>query len=513
MSTPTLSFRDDSTQCAICLTDFDEQESSKLDKDVVITLGCGHKYHLDCIIQQIEAGSKTAKNDDQRLLFNSCQCAKCGGIFREDDHPALPKNLIRSTDKVRSKVNALIDELNLLDVKGKEDKQPSRETLYREATHKNAFYLCSHCQNPYFGGTIECADAFRAPSNSPVPESRLCPACTPESQTICQNPPEHGYYLKWKCRYCCQPATYLCYGNVHFCNDCHGKNSKQLQGGPVLLKAIPCPGGNSCPHPKPDSNSLFHKNGATQDCEQVYSCAWCESISDDATVDVWTIDIETGSRNFVVNPSGQDGLRGWKIRNPGRSWEVEQQDQGQPPLFPTPILRRAEDEVDQQRQRIPTNFVSSFRPCTMEQRIDLSKVLRLDKQRTTRSNEAIASPVVRVEVSARYIGRNDCPSIFGMKATLSDTTGPGSDVVERLLTGVLETSRGVYWERASLVFELGTLEEISRRYLHGPVVTVTVIGKDLQYWAGYYGSKVADINVRVLGRTSEEVDALLSPDE
>ena len=144
----TSSFRDDSTECAICLGNFKESP----EKDV-ITFRCGHKYHLDCVIEQIKSGSMTAKNDDQRLLFNSCQCAKCGGILGEDDHPDLPKNLIRSTDKLRLKVNALIDEHNLLTAvkeenyeKGKVDKQVSLETLYRKATHKNAFHLCSYCK-------------------------------------------------------------------------------------------------------------------------------------------------------------------------------------------------------------------------------------------------------------------------------------------------------------------------------------------------------------------------------
>ena len=119
-----------------------------------------------------------------------------------------------------------------------------------------------------------------------------------------------------------------------------------------------------------------------------------------------------------------------------------------------------------------------------------------------------------MEVSARYIGRHDFPSVFGLAAILSDTPAPGSAFLERLSTGTLQASRGVYWERASLVSELGTLQEISRRYLYGPVVTVIVVGKDSKFWAGNYGSKVADITVRVLGRTPEEIDSLvLSQDE
>jgi len=109
----------------------------------------------------------TAKNDDQRLLFTGRQCAKCASIFGEDDHPDLPKDLIQSTDKLRSKVNALIDEHNLLtsslnnddddDDDDDDDADNSnitavvsntnkhkREVLHREARRNYAFYLCSH---------------------------------------------------------------------------------------------------------------------------------------------------------------------------------------------------------------------------------------------------------------------------------------------------------------------------------------------------------------------------------
>ena len=184
------SFVDESTECAIYY--------DSLETRLVITLRCGHKWHLDCIEQQIEIGSMTASNDDKRLLFHGCQCGKCGSIFGEEDHPDLPMDLIRSTDKLRSKVHDLIDEHNLRNemelvhaASGK-CKELSREALCKEAMRKYAFYLCSHCKDPYFGGTIACADGLGPSETESVPETRLCPACAPQSQTICQNPSEHG---------------------------------------------------------------------------------------------------------------------------------------------------------------------------------------------------------------------------------------------------------------------------------------------------------------------------------
>lgn len=34
---------------------------------------------------------------------------------------------------------------------------------------------------------------------------------------------QHGDdFLEYKCRYCCSVAIYFCFGNTHFCEECHG---------------------------------------------------------------------------------------------------------------------------------------------------------------------------------------------------------------------------------------------------------------------------------------------------
>jgi len=483
------SFVDESTECAIC---YESLEAGK-----VITLRCGHKWHLDCIIQQIKCGSMTASNDDKRLLFNGCQCGKCASIFGEEDHPDLPKDLLRSTDKLRSKVNKLIAEHNLLEEiqSDSEKKTMSKTALHKEAMRKYAFYLCSHCKDPYFGGTIECADEMRQ-QDTTTPETRLCPACAPQSQTICQNPSEHGRYLIWKCRYCCKPSTHVCYGNVHFCNDCHKRHSLTRK----QIKAIPCPG-NSCCHPKPTE---FHSNGPSPDCEQVYSCALCESIgnSDGGMHDPHAI--AAGSRNFIVNPNGEEGLNGWERVSRARVWSVERHSEQRdiPPLVQTPVMGF------QDRPPITTNFVSNFQDCVMQQIVDLKAVLRLGTP-----NQNIPR-TVRIEVSARYTGRTDCPSVFALQAALYEgQPGPSSSQRPRItppqrkFTGALDAPPGVYWERASHEFELDTTGNTWRR----PMISVVVMGKDKRFWAGNFGSKVADITVRVVGLNAEEMEALVKP--
>jgi len=107
----------------------------------------------------------------------------------------------------------------------------------------------------------------------------------------CWNPLEHQGHLVWKCHYCCKPSTYLCYCDVHFCNNCHSCNSKQVRTSttqstkPPPLSPIPCPGAN-CPYPKPPqgpssltspTSSSYHSNGPTIKSEQVCGCMWCQS--------------------------------------------------------------------------------------------------------------------------------------------------------------------------------------------------------------------------------------------
>jgi len=536
--------------CAICLDPLESTSTSESESKQIITLHCGHSYHRVCIIDQIKAcNHKTARNDDQRILFNSFQCSLCASVIRAEDHPdELPDDLFRTSDELRSKVDTLIEEHGLRDEveremfrqrqKGPdgERKKSSHETLDREIMRKYAFYCCSNssCGEPFYGGMIECADAFQTTSNSTStststntsPEQKLCPACAPQPQSVCRQPAQHASYLRWKCRYCCQPATYLCYGNVHFCNECHEKNSTKK--GNEKMKVTHCPGA-SCPHPKPNPNSQIHSNGPTDKSEQVYSCAICSTSTPDGDDPTR---IRPGSRNFVVNPCGKDGLRGWNglsrssfYLRAGKppTWEVEDL----PtvcfsPVFPTPVLRPAgaqaiqhqhqhQHQLDRDQQPIATNFVSSYYWCTMAQSIDLSQFLRLDGQKHAaptnaynyNNSESSVSPVVRIEVSARYTQRTGIPSFFKMDAILAD----GQLEVERKSTGQLDTD--VLWERTSLVFELGTLEDIKSRYQNSPVMTVEVSGKDNKFWAGPYGSKVTDICVRVLGNTPEEIDALV----
>jgi hypothetical protein len=92
-----------------------------------------------------------------------------------------------------------------------------------------------------------------------------------------------------------------------------------------------------------------------------------------------------------------------------------------------------------------------------------------------------------------------------LSAILSDYADSDGGGIRRqdqiLTTEVLEAPPGNYWERTSLVFHL-SIKELETRFLSGrPVITIIVKGKDTRFWQGNFGSKVADISVRIIGNS------------
>jgi len=117
--------------------------------------------------------------------------------------------------------------------------------------------------------------------------------------------------------------------------------------------------------------------------------------------------VPPGSRNFLSNPSGERGTTGWGVMRqqrrggrPFQRWQVEDME--------TPV-----DGVT------TTNFVSSFSWSVMAQTVQLGEVL-IDPSRA------------RIEVSAKFMGRTDCPSVFCLDSVLTDAAGA---VLRRETTG------------------------------------------------------------------------------
>jgi len=71
-----------------------------------------------------------------------------------------------------------------------------------------AFYLCCKCQKPFFGGKKDCQlDLEDEKLQNPF--ELVCPGCCGIKFEGCK---KHGSeYLEYKCRFCCNIATYFCW--------------------------------------------------------------------------------------------------------------------------------------------------------------------------------------------------------------------------------------------------------------------------------------------------------------
>jgi len=80
-------------------------------------------------------------------------------------------------------------------------------------------------------------------------------------------------------------------------------------------------------------------------------------------------------------------------------------------------------------------------------------------------------------------------------------------VLQRVGTSFLDAPPD-YWERARVELQV---QDLSEREGYNLMLHVVVYGKDRRFWQGLFGSKVADISVRVLG-TAEELADVLNPE-
>merc|ERR1719428_2275114 len=103
------------------------------------------------------------------------------------------------------------------------------------------YFECSQCNEPYYGGEVECAGDeddldLDEDVQAALAMELVCRGCASRGQLQC---PEHGTeFLGWKCRYCCErQAQYFCFGTTHFCQVCHDlwqtgvEERQRLQGG------------------------------------------------------------------------------------------------------------------------------------------------------------------------------------------------------------------------------------------------------------------------------------------
>lgn len=200
--------------------------------NAVIQLACGHIFHHICINQMLQN-----RWHGSRITFGFMTCPLCKSSISHPDLYEIMSQLIQLYDQIKSKAltrlqhDGLFNSSDVTDPSGKYFQDPTGFAMDRYA-----YYMCSKCQQPYFGGEGRCQESVEEVD----PSDLVCPQCAdPTKNKICSI---HGAeYLLYKCRYCCSPALYHCFGTTHFCDPCH-RNYTTVHGKPA--SSLPkCPAG------------------------------------------------------------------------------------------------------------------------------------------------------------------------------------------------------------------------------------------------------------------------------
>jgi hypothetical protein len=186
-----------SDMCCICY-------SEDLGSAPVLKLtSCGHLFHYHCLVSRI-----SRKWIGARISFKFLNCPLC---LKPIHHEAL-ESLLEPARELQAVIDSKIRERIVIEALEQEDKVQDPESEYFGDVLKYAwatcvFYQCFRCSNPYFGGRRACEVNLVEEAD---PSLFVCPECALEhgKGKVCSNP-EHAEFVVWKCRYCCEPASWF----------------------------------------------------------------------------------------------------------------------------------------------------------------------------------------------------------------------------------------------------------------------------------------------------------------
>ena len=215
--------QDKDSYCPICFAE-------GLGSAPIIVTTCGHYIHYHCIKKNLET-----KWIGPKITFNHCLCPTCKKWLDIPTVPELQKmieenkalyELIKAKALKRLKFENLDKDKRLTD--------PNSPWFGKEvefAMKSLSYYMCYICKKPYFAGRRECGNDPNMDNDDPNknydPKDCVCGKDAKLSGvagvTDC---PIHGKYdIEYKCRFCCKPASWFCWGTTHFCEDCHKRQN------------------------------------------------------------------------------------------------------------------------------------------------------------------------------------------------------------------------------------------------------------------------------------------------
>ena len=226
--------QDGEDMCMICWTD-------PLSMGPCIQLSsCGHVFHAECLEALV-----AARWNGPRIDFGFLNCPMCKTRMEAPELDAVLAPLRELEAKMEGKLELRAQFMRLGEA---EEVTTAGSEYYGDvmayARHRIMYFLCSECDEPYFGGDYRCVAAGGGDREFD-PSELVCGGCSARASGVelCS---KHGAeYMVYKCRYCCAPSVWFCFGTTRFCDPCHN-NVSAVQGIAEGGDAPKCPVGPVC---------------------------------------------------------------------------------------------------------------------------------------------------------------------------------------------------------------------------------------------------------------------------
>lgn len=224
-------------ECYVCL-EYENVES----------LQCQHKVHIACVKAHIR--HTTGKRGGE-IEFSAARCGQCRAWI---EHPDL-NSQIRPIKSLYERVGAMAAQRYQKESAGCSlalagSSSQSEEDLIDALLKQFVYFSCAQCSTPFYGGRRVCQQ-LEGPDAAKL---RVCAMCANQAQAGKAHCAVRGHgttYIQFKCRYCCLPATYFCFGTTHTCKSCHDR-------GAWRHPPKPCPGPPACKGNHPSNDGEEH---------------------------------------------------------------------------------------------------------------------------------------------------------------------------------------------------------------------------------------------------------------
>ncbi len=244
--------------CNICYVEALEQAPC-------VQLECGHVFHFECIKKKVEK-----KWTGARITFGFCNCPLCGQMIQ---HPDLASVLEPINDLKQQVESMCLMRLKYENLEQHEDITKPNGKFFNNklgfGLYNFAYYPCFECKKPYFGGMRRCDQNLGDGNLNFKPEELVCGSCVSKKLQGAKSCEKHGTdFITYKCKFCCDVATWFCWGNTHFCDKCHTQQVKDQNVTKTPIDKLPkCAGPQACP-----SGGKHPQNGTE---EYAIGCSIC----------------------------------------------------------------------------------------------------------------------------------------------------------------------------------------------------------------------------------------------